>query len=166
MSCTLSTSHGGNARRIYQINILPRTDPVTAPDTGPKPPASLIANGHWTNCASGGVDNSWNNGKSGAKLVLTSSLRPQPDCKYTSLTTAGLQILVIGCCVAVPCSHWSAVPTPLFIYISQLLRDSFSVSQQPLIWEPPSHYSMVHTLLNGNNYFALLYNFMNIYIME
>ena len=56
MSCTLSTSHGGNARRIYQINILPRTDPVTAPDTGPKPPASLISNGHWTNCVSGEVD--------------------------------------------------------------------------------------------------------------
>ena len=32
--------------------------------------------------------------------------------------------------------------------ISQLLRDSFSVSQQqqPPIWEPPSHYSMLHTL--------------------
>ena len=27
--------------------------------------------------------------------------------------------------------------------ISQLLRDSFSVSQQPPIWEPPSHYSML-----------------------
>ena len=27
-------------------------------------------------------------------------------------------------------------------YISQLLRDSFSVSQQPPIWEPPSHDSM------------------------
>ena len=37
---------------------------------------------------------------------------------------------VIGCCVAVPRYHWSAVPTLLFIYISQLLRDSFSVSQQ------------------------------------
>ena len=34
---------------------------------------------------------------------------------------------MIGCCVAVPRSHWSAVPTALFIYISQLLRDSFSV---------------------------------------
>ena len=31
----------------------------------------------------------------------------------------------------------------LFFYISQLLRDSFSVSQQPPIWEPPSHYSMI-----------------------
>ena len=72
----------------------------------------------------------WNNGKSGAKLVLTSS------------TTPGLQIRVIGCHVAMPRSHWSAVPTPLFIYISQLLRDSFSVSQQPPIWDPPSHYSM------------------------
>ena len=30
--------------------------------------------------------------------------------------------------------------------ISQLLRDSFSVSQQPPIWEPPSHYSMFRTL--------------------
>ena len=28
--------------------------------------------------------------------------------------------------------------------ISQLLRDSFSVSQQPPIWEPPSHYSMLN----------------------
>ena len=41
-----------------------------------------------------------------------------------------------------PRSYWLAVPTPLFIYISQLLRDSYSVSQQPPIWEPPSHYSM------------------------
>ena len=73
----------------------------------------------------------WNNGKSGAKLDLTSS------------TTPGLQIRVIGCRVAVPRSYWSAVPTSLFIYISQLLRDSFSVSQQPPIWEPPSHYSMI-----------------------
>ena len=55
-------------------------------------------------------------------------------------------IRVIGCRVAVPRSHWSAVPTPLFIYIAQLLRDSFSVSQQPPIWEPPSHYSMLATL--------------------
>ena len=29
--------------------------------------------------------------------------------------------------------------------ISQLLRDSFSVSQQPPIWEPPTHYSMWRT---------------------
>ena len=76
------------------------------------------------------VAGAWNNGKSGAKLDLT------------SLTTPGLQIRVIGCRVAVPRSYWSAVPTPLFIYISQLLRDSFSVSQQPPIWEPPSHYSI------------------------
>ena len=27
--------------------------------------------------------------------------------------------------------------------ISQLLRDSFSAPQQPPIWEPPSHYSMI-----------------------
>ena len=31
--------------------------------------------------------------------------------------------------------------------ISQLLRESFSVSQQPPIWEPPSHYSMLLLLL-------------------
>ena len=71
-----------------------------------------------------------------------SLVRPHTDCKYRSLTTPGLQIRVIGCHVAVPRSYWSAVPTPLFIYISQLLRDSFSVSQQPPIWEPPSHSSM------------------------
>ena len=73
----------------------------------------------------------WNNGKEVPRLDLTSS------------TTPGLQIRVIGCCVAVPRSYWSAVPTPLFIYISQLLRDSFSVYQQSPIWEPPSHYSML-----------------------
>ena len=50
---------------------------------------------------------------------------------------------MIGCRVALPHSYWSAVPTPLFIYIYQLFRDSFSVSQQPPIWEPPSHYSML-----------------------
>ena len=32
--------------------------------------------------------------------------------------------------------------------ISQLLRDSFSVSQQPPISEPPSHYSMLNSVLN------------------
>ena len=50
--------------------------------------------------------------------------------------------VVIGCRVAVPRSHWSAVPTPLFDNISQLFGDSFSVSQQPPICELPSHYSM------------------------
>ena len=75
-----------------------------------------------------GADQSWNNGKEVPRLDLT------------SLTMPGQQIRVIGCRVAVPRSHWSAVPTLLFIYISQLLRDSFSVSQQPPIWEPPSHY--------------------------
>ena len=38
-----------------------------------------------------------------------SQVRPSLDCKYTSLTTPGLQICVIGCRVAVPRSHWSAV---------------------------------------------------------
>ena len=46
-----------------------------------------------------------------------------PEPNLTSSTTPGLQIRVIGCCVAVPRSYWSAVPTLLFIYISQLLRD-------------------------------------------
>ena len=36
-----------------------------------------------------------------------------------------------------------AAISPLFIYISQLLRDLFFVSQQPPISEPPSHYSML-----------------------
>ena len=75
----------------------------------------------------------WNNGTSGAKLDLTSSTTPE------------LQIRVIGCCVTVPRSYWSAVPTPLLIYISQLLRDSFSVSQQPPLWDACSHYSMEYT---------------------
>ena len=54
---------------------------------------------------------------------------------------------MIGCRVTVPRYYWSAVPTLLFIYISQLLKNSFSVSQQPPIWEPPSHYSICATLL-------------------
>ena len=67
---------------------------------------------------------------------------------------------MIGCCVAVLRSHWSAVPTLLFIYKSQLLRDSFFVSQQPPIWEPPSHFSMVwrQSQLKLIN----IYNFLNI----
>ena len=75
-----------------------------------------------------------------------SQVQPRQDSKYTSSTTSGQQIRLIGCRVAVPHSHWSAVPTLLFIFISQLLRDSFSVSQQPPIWEPPSQYSMLYTL--------------------
>ena len=71
-----------------------------------------------------------------------SQVRPRLDSKYTSSTTPRQQIRVIGFHVAVPRSYWSAIPTPLFIYISQLLRDSFSVCQQPPIWDPPSHYSM------------------------
>ena len=35
--------------------------------------------------------------------------------------------------------------------ISQLLRDSFSVSQQPPIWEPPSHYSMEWIVVTEQN---------------
>ena len=58
--------------------------------------------------------------------------------------------VVIGCLVAVPCSHWSAVPTHLYDNISQLLRDSFSVFQQPPIWEPPSHCSMGSPLTSYN----------------
>ena len=50
--------------------------------------------------------------------------------------------VVIGCCVAVPRSHWLAVPNPLFDNISQLLGDSFSASQQPPICEFPSHSSL------------------------
>ena len=56
--------------------------------------------------------------------------------------TKKMSRVVIGCLAAMPRSHWSAVSTPLFDNISQLLRDSFSVSQEPPIWEPPSHYSM------------------------
>ena len=55
--------------------------------------------------------------------------------------------VVIGCCVAVPRSHWLAVPTPLFDNISQLFGDSFSVSQQPPICEFPSHSSLILWLL-------------------
>ena len=62
-------------------------------------------------------DQAWNNGKSGAKLYLTSS------------TTTGLQIHTVdhtrtaNPCDWLPCCraalHWSAIQTPLFIYISR-----------------------------------------------
>ena len=58
-----------------------------------------------------------------------SQVWPCLDSKYTNSTTHGQQI-----------RDWL-----LFINMSQLLRDSFSVSQQPPIWEPPSHYSMIYT---------------------
>ena len=69
--------------------------------------------------------------------------------------------VVIGCRVSVPRSHWSAVPTPLFDNISQLLRDSFSVSQQPPIWEPPSHSSMHLSLIIICPYFMSTYRGVN-----
>ena len=59
---------------------------------------------------------------------------------------------MICCRVPVPFSHCSPLPCLItrqlhVCYISQLLRDSFSVSQQPPIWEPPSHYSMTNILM-------------------
>ena len=53
--------------------------------------------------------------------------------------------VVIGCRVAVPHSHWSIVPTLLFIYISQFFGDSFSVSQEPPIGKFPSHSSLSYS---------------------
>ena len=52
-----------------------------------------------------------------------SQVRPPPDCKYTHSTTPGLR--VIGCCVAVPRSHWSAVPTPLFEHTPSLNKEYY-----------------------------------------
>ena len=40
--------------------------------------------------------------------------------------------------------------------ISQLLRDSFSVSQQPPIWEPPSHYFMILATLSVSQILHLM----------
>ena len=58
-------------------------------------------------------------------------VRPGLDSKYTSSTTPGQQIRVIGCRVAVPHSHWSAVPTPLFIYIPVVEGLIFCISATP-----------------------------------
>ena len=60
-----------------------------------------------------------------------SQVRPPPDCKYTHSTTPGLR--VIGCCVAVPRSHWSAVPTPLFIFHFLYLSNPPSGNLRPII---------------------------------
>ena len=98
---------------------------MTDPSTGPAASSDLCP---------------WNKGKSGAQLDLTSLITPRLQILKVDHTRTVIH--VIGCRVAVPRSYWSVVPIPLFIYISQLLRDSFSVSQQPHIWEPPSHYSM------------------------
>ena len=78
-------------------------------------------------------------------LEITSHPVDQKNSVRVQSTTPKNESCCDGCRVAVPRSHWSAVPAPLFIYISQLVRDSFSVSQLPPIWEPPSHYSMVPT---------------------
>ena len=61
------------------------------------------------------------------------------------MTMPGQQICVIGCRIAVTIGRLSPLSCLYTIYMSQLLRDSFSVSQQPPIWEPPSHYSMIYT---------------------
>ena len=53
-----------------------------------------------------------------------------------------------------PRSHWSAVSTPLFDNISQLLRDSFSVSQELPICEFPSH-SSLHSSLDDTRYLLM-----------
>ena len=56
---------------------------------------------------------------------------------------------MIGCHVAVPCSHWSAVPTPLFDNMAAACLQHFPVVEGLIfcisatpIWKPPSHYSM------------------------
>ena len=46
--------------------------------------------------------------------------------------------------------------------ISQLLRDSFSVSLQPPIWEPPSHYSMGYMLPLGDTIILTLLTYEGI----
>ena len=40
---------------------------------------------------------------------------------------------------------------------SQLLRDSFSLYQQPPIWEPPSHYSMAVLVSRSDHWSTLLH---------
>ena len=74
-----------------------------------------------------------------------SYLQPRPDGKYTTYDHAQMA------------NTWWLVSWDLMRCetnrrrvsdnnnISQLLRDAFSVSQQPPIWEPPSHYSMIYT---------------------
>ena len=59
-------------------------------------------------------------------------LRPQTDGQYNSY-------LVIGQLRSHETNRRSFSDNN---NISQLLRDKFFVSQQPPIWEPPSHYSM------------------------
>ena len=68
--------------------------------------------------------------------------RPKKMSKGPVYNTKKMSRVVIGCHVAMPRSHWSAVSTPLFNNISQLLRDSFSVTKQPPICEFPSHSSL------------------------
>ena len=100
---------------------------------------------------------SWNNGKEVPRLDLLTSLttpgqqkhygQPHPDSKYNkSMLLAAVSqchASIIGRLSPLPC----LITWQLHVcYISQLLRDSFSVSQQPPIWEPPSHYSMTQVL--------------------
>ena len=70
-------------------------------------------------------------GRMGTLVRNILSGQPKKMSKGLVNQTIKMSRVVIGCHVAVPRSHWSAVPTPLFDNISQLLRDSISVSQQP-----------------------------------
>ena len=98
------------------------------------------------------LSTAWNNGKEVPRLDLTSSTTPgqqihyglpHPDSKYNK----SMWLADVSPCHA-PIGRLSPLPCLItqqlhVCYISQLLRDSFSVSQQPPIWEPPSHYSMI-----------------------
>ena len=65
--------------------------------------------------------------------TANTQVRPDPDCKYNSY-------LVIGQLRSHETNRSRVSDNN---NISQLLGDSFSVSQKPPIWEPPSDYSIV-----------------------
>ena len=70
--------------------------------------------------------------KSDHAWTANTQVRPQLDCKYNSYLVIG-QLRFHETNRRRVCDNNN---------ISQSFRDSFSVSQQPPIWEPPSHYSM------------------------
>ena len=102
----------------------------------------------------------WNNGKSGAKLVLTSSTTPGLQIhKFDHSRTANPCDWLLCCRAALP-----LVGCPHSIVYSHLPVVEGLIS---LIWEPPSHYSMSGMQHNAAIWSAFSFkqhnNFANIF---
>ena len=96
----------------------------------------------------------WNNGNEVPRLDLRSSITPGQQIQKFDHTRTANPCDWLPCCRAafplVGCPH-SLVNFHL----------SFSVYQQPPIWEPPSHYSMA-VLVSGSDHWSGLFHFISL----